>query len=105
MKWLVLFLAATISACSQSSDTFQIYDPECVLLSADVLLCGRSEPLRQDYKVFAGSVPIPCEGSGKVVLVAKNQRRFDCPVGYVTDLHQTWKFMVDGNRCVPLPNG
>jgi hypothetical protein len=105
MRWLVFLFAATLSACSRSADTFQIYDPENMLRSADVQLCGLIEPLKQDHKLFVGSVPILCEGSGIVVLVAKNNRRFSCHIGYVTDLHQSWKFTVNGNKCVPLPNG
>ena len=104
VRRLILFLLPALSACSQSADSFVVHDPAGKAQSAVVAVCRARAPLVRVGNRFTGVVPISCEGAGKVAVSLKDGRQLDCPVGYVTNLSQSWVFRLENGRCVRQPH-
>lgn len=102
MKLPLLIPSLALSACSQSADTFHVYDRQRRVRSANVDVCGRVTRLHRVGGQLFGIVPISCEGDGKVRLLLDNGREIDCLIGYVTSLPQTWRYQIVAEKCGPL---
>jgi hypothetical protein len=96
-------LAAAICACSTSWDTFHIQDAQHLVQSATVSICHDESVLARRGDDFRGQVKIDCEGAGFVRLAYKDGTIHDCPIGYVTSLHQDWNFRALPGGCQPVP--
>ncbi|KRA82823.1 hypothetical protein [Altererythrobacter sp. Root672] len=101
MRWNPLLLLAALGSCSDSVDTFQVYDPQGRVRAAHVQVCGSETPMLQHGKYFFAGVPINCEGSGHIRLVYRDGNKTECAIGYVTGMSQNWYFRAESASCEP----
>ncbi|MBT2133164.1 hypothetical protein KK137_02355 [Croceibacterium sp. LX-88] len=101
MRWSPLLLLAALSGCSESVDTFHVYDPDGRVRAAHVQLCGTETPMLQHGKYFFAGVPITCEGSGQIHLAYRDGDRADCAIGHVSTGSQQWYFRAQKASCEP----
>ena len=89
-------------SCDRVSNTFVIYDPDNVVVTAQVRLCGSTIKLNQDEGVYLGRMVISCEGEGNILLDLSGNRKASCHIGYVTPgIEQNFTFVIEHSRCVP----
>lgn len=81
-------------------DTFEVDVGDAAARSAVLILCSSTRRLERRGRVFIGSQPIDCEGSGSI-RVELEQGSVECVVGYITPglepVH--WKFEIRGRSC------
>lgn len=97
---LVCFGLLSLASCKRVSNEFIIHDPESVVSSAELRLCGKHLQLAKSKGEIRGKVPITCEGEGSILVGLSGGRETACHVGYVTPGgEQTFEFVVQNGQC------
>ncbi len=96
-----LTLSATVAACSDVPNTFNVKSNRMVT-SADLRLCGKEKRLHKLGDSFVGAQRITCEGEGQII-VRSDRAPVTCVVGYVTPgAVQDFSFLVEAGSCRPV---
>lgn len=91
-----------LSACGDISNDFAIQDPENTIASAEIRLCHRHVQMIKSGKEFRGTMPITCEGEGRILVRFVTGHQSICKIGYVTPgAQQGFQFVVAGGKCGP----
>jgi hypothetical protein len=103
MKWVPVLLAFALAGCARAKNTFEVEDPQGLVRSATLRLCGSETPLLRAGNKLILSHPITCEGDGEIQLFYKEGGPERCLVGYVTPgAKQDFHFRADHSSCQPL---
>lgn len=97
---LVCLGLLTLVSCKRVSNEFIIHDPEGVVSSAELRLCGDRLQLAKSNDEIRVKVPITCEGEGSILVDLSGGRETACHIGYVTPGgEQTFEFVVQNGQC------
>lgn len=100
MKWRVLLPAFVLASCS-AKNTFVIDDPNRLVRTATLQICGSETPLVRSGDSLKLTQSITCEGNGEVRLIYHDGGAEDCPVGYVdSGAKQKWLFRAEQSACL-----
>ena len=98
MRALVLLIPLLAMGCDRVANSFEVQAVGAA--SAELTLCGQSAQLTRLGEMFAGAIPIRCEGDGVIRVHFPNQQAVECTVGYVTPgAVQSFKFKIENGRC------
>jgi hypothetical protein len=98
MRWALLLGTLALTDCSRN--TFEVDDPNGVVRSATLELCGSQSALKHDGPSFTTSRWANCEADGEITLVYHNGPTQHCIVGYVTaDMPQDFHFRAEQSSC------
>ena len=87
-------------SCKRVMNEFSVRDPEGVVSSAELQLCGENRELRTADGAFKGRLPISCEGEGRISIRFEDASQTTCHVGYVTPgAEQAFDFVVRNREC------
>jgi hypothetical protein len=104
MRWICLFSLLALAGCTRTPNTFVVDDAQERVRSATLTLCGSDTPLESMRNRFEASVPITCEGEGRITLVYRDGGTEVCPIGYVTSgAEQHFRFRAEQSSCSPIP--
>lgn len=94
-----MFWAFGLSSCERASNEFIIRDPEDVVSSAELRLCGERLQLTKSGGEIRGEMPITCEGEGGIQVRLSDGRETVCRIGYVTPgAEQAFEFVVENGQ-------
>jgi hypothetical protein len=100
MKWGILPLAITLASCG-SANTFVVDDPERLVRTATLQICGSDAALKRTGDSLRLTQSINCEGDGVVRLTYQDGGVEYCPVGYVDGgVEQKWLFRAYRSACI-----
>ena len=103
MRTLAFATLLALAACSAVENTFTVQDEKGAVTAADLVLCGSTTPLKRSNGRFTLSMPIDCEGDGRIRLTHASGHEQDCLVGYVTPgAKQDFRFRASEAECQPL---
>ena len=89
-----------LSSCKKVSNEFIIRDPEGVVSSAELRLCGKRLQLTKSEGEIRGTMPITCEGDGSILVRLSDGSETTCRIGYVTPgAEQTFEFALENGQC------
>ena len=95
-----LSCAIILLSCERVGNNFIVHSPSGDVMSAELQLCRKSQPLIQHGNSFKGQMAISCEGSGKIVVRLKDGTETRCPVGYVTPgMESTFEYVIKDGAC------
>ena len=90
----------SLSSCMRVSNEFIVRDPEGIVYSAELRLCGRRLQLTKSEGELRGAMPITCEGEGSILVQRSDGGEATCRIGYVTPgAEQRFKFSVENGQC------
>jgi hypothetical protein len=97
---LMCFAIFGLSSCKRVSNEFIIRDPEGVVSSAELRLCGKRLQLTKSGGEIRGAMPITCEGDGSILVRLSDGSETKCRIGYVTPgAEQTFEFAIENGQC------
>lgn len=97
---LICFGLMFLASCQRVENGFVVRDPEGVVATAELRVCGKHQPLSESQGVFSTQLGITCEGSGDIRVRLKNGSETTCPVGYVTPgLKQSLEYKIQDGVC------
>ncbi|MGE0405500.1 MAG: hypothetical protein AB7O65_04300 [Candidatus Korobacteraceae bacterium] len=100
MAIIMCFEIFSLSACNRVGNEFVIHDPEGVISSAELDLCGKRLQLTKSEGEIRGEMHITCEGGGSISVHLSDGRETTCHIGYVTPgAEQVFEFVVEGGQC------
>lgn len=104
MKKAVTFLMLAglfgLSSCQKVSNEFVVRDPEMVVSSAELRLCGNRLNLDRSENELRGTMTITCEGEGSILVRFLDGNETTCRIGYVTPgAQQTFEFVIEDGQC------
>lgn len=93
-------LVVVVAGCSPTNNEFVVVDQSDAVASAELQLCGERRLLERKGNVLAGTLPVKCEGHGRILVHLRNERTTICPVGYVTPgAEQTFRYQIEDGQC------
>jgi hypothetical protein len=106
VKHLMSFTVLVLTACSANPmdwNIFEVDDPNGLVRSATLELCGSETPLKRADASFKLTKSIRCEGDGQVLLIYREGSAQHCVVGYVTPhMRQDFHFRAERSSCEPI---
>jgi hypothetical protein len=94
-------LVLALPGCSRN--TFEVDDPNGLVRSATLRLCGSQTPLKRTATSFKLSRSIKCEADGDIALTYENGASQHCMIGYVTpNMPQDFRFRAEQSSCQPI---
>jgi len=98
MRWGFLPLVLALAACG-SRNTFVVNDPNGLVRTATLEICGSETPLARAGTKFALTKRIQCE-EGEIRLVYQDGGPEHCRIGYVdSQAGQEWQFRAERSGC------
>lgn len=96
----VISCAILLIGCQRVNNYFTLRSPSGEIVSAELQLCRKSQPLKQSGASFKGQMAISCEGSGRIMVRLKDGRVASCHIGYVTPrIEQKFEFVIKEGAC------
>ena len=96
----VIGCAILLIGCQRVNNYFTLRSPSGEIVSAELQLCRKSQPLMQSGASFNGQMAISCEGSGKIMVRLKDGSVASCHIGYVTPgMEQKFEFVIKNGAC------
>lgn len=101
-KWLYWLVGCPFFfvGCSDVKNDFVVRAPSGDVASAELQLCGKSQPFVQRGSNFSARTPISCEGSGKIIVRRTDGSETSCLIGYVTQgIEASFEYEVKDGAC------
>lgn len=103
MRRATVILLAMIplnASCARAYNEVEVKVFDDGVEKVEVELCSTREAMSRSGSTFRSSIPIDCEGSGKVTVTFIDNRQLVCPIGYVTTgATMKWTFVVQNRSC------